>query len=122
MALDLSSLPKKPYAQIKNKGTKKFKYQKNFQCIKNKKTLQYLIGQNPTFKCLSTHTRLPKFHDTINCLVSLMKKKTMDPRIIMKGLQPLPSSNYCPHKIYNFLHIFLKNVNFKVLKILQTNY
>jgi hypothetical protein len=100
----------------KNKGTKKFKYQKTFQCIKNKKTFQYIIGKNPTFKCLNTFTRLPKFHDTINCLVSLMKRKTMDPKIIMRGLQSLPSSNYCPHKTHNFLHIFLKKVNFKILK------
>jgi hypothetical protein len=45
-----------------------------------------------------------------------MKKKTMDLKITMKVLQPLPSSNYCPHKTQNFLHIFLKSVNFKILK------
>jgi hypothetical protein len=116
MALDLLSLSQNDMQKSKNKGTKKFKYQKNFQCIKNQNTFQYLIGKNPTFICLSTHTKLPKFHDTNNCIISLMKKKTMDPRIIMKGLQLLPSSNYCPHKTHNFLHIFLKSINFNILK------
>lgn len=54
MALDLPSLPKKTICKnSKIKGQRSSNTKKN-SMYKNKKTLQYLIGKNSTFKCLNT--------------------------------------------------------------------